>query len=109
MKIKLKKGDEVIVLAGKDKGKTGEVLKVFPTKSRAVVQGVNMFKRHTAPSQAGPGGIVEKEGSIHKIGAYVQNKPACNGWTYWFVRYNNKIVSINDHRNFLREESSSKE
>ncbi len=51
----------------------------------------------------------KKEGSIHKIGAYVQNKPACNGWTYWFVRYNNKIVSINDHRNFLRDESSSKE
>ncbi len=51
----------------------------------------------------------KKEGSIHKIGAYVQNKPACNGWTHWFVRYNNKIVSINDHRNFLRDESSSKE
>ena len=51
----------------------------------------------------------KKEGSIHKIGAYVQNKPACNGWTYWFVKYNNKTISINDHRKFLRTESSSKE
>ena len=65
MVARIKKGDRVSVLCGKDKGKTGEVLKIFPTKGRAVVQGVNMFKRHTAPSQAGPGGIVEKEGSIH--------------------------------------------
>jgi len=62
---KIKKGDRVSVLCGKDKGKTGEVLKVLPAKSRAIVQGVNLFKRHTPPSQAGPGGIVEKEGSIH--------------------------------------------
>jgi len=65
MVARIQKGDRVSVLCGKDKGKTGEVLKVFPAKSRAVVQGVNMVKRHTAPSQAGPGGIVEKEGSIH--------------------------------------------
>ena len=51
----------------------------------------------------------KKEGSIHKIGAYVQNKPSCNGWTYWFVRKKNKVISINDHRNFLRSEISSKE
>ena len=62
---RIKKGDRVSVLSGKDKGKTGEVLKVFPTKGRAIVQGVNIFKRHTPPSQAGAGGIVEKEGSIH--------------------------------------------
>ncbi len=51
----------------------------------------------------------DKEGSIHKIGAYVQNKSACNGWTYWFVKHENKKISINDHRNSLRELSSSKE
>ena len=51
----------------------------------------------------------KKEGSIHKIGAYVQNKPTCNGWTYWFVKRKNKDVSINDHRDFLRDESSAKE
>ena len=65
MVAKFKKGDRVTVLSGKDKGKTGEVLKVLPSKSRAVVQGINLFKRHTPPSQAGPGGIVEKEASIH--------------------------------------------
>ena len=48
-------------------------------------------------------------GSIHKVGAYVQNKPSCNGWTYWYVRQNNKVISINDHRNFLREATSSSE
>ena len=62
---KFKKGDRVTVLSGKDKGKTGEVLKVLPSKIRAVVQGINLYKRHTPPSQAGPGGIVEKEASIH--------------------------------------------
>ena len=50
-----------------------------------------------------------KEGSIHKIGAYAQNKAACNGWTYWFVKQRNKVISINDHRTLLREESSSKQ
>ena len=47
--------------------------------------------------------------SIHKIGAYVQNKPACNGWTYWFVKFNDKKISINTHRIQLREASTSKE
>ena len=64
-KFKVKKGDRVIVLIGKDKGKTGEILKMFPDGQRAIVQGVNMVKRHTAPSQAGAGGIVEKESTIH--------------------------------------------
>ena len=60
-----RKDDRVIILSGKDKGKTGEILKMIPETQRAVVQGVNMVKRHTAPSQAGAGGIVEKEASIH--------------------------------------------
>lgn len=64
-KMKLKKGDKVIVLTGKDKGKRGEILKMLPAANRAVVQGVNTVKRHTKPSQAGPGGIVEKELPIH--------------------------------------------
>jgi large subunit ribosomal protein L24 len=61
----IKKGDRVVVLTGRDKGKTGEVLKMIPARSRAIVQGVNMVKRHTAPSQAGAGGIIEKEATIH--------------------------------------------
>jgi large subunit ribosomal protein L24 len=64
-KFKVKKGDRVVVLAGKDKGKTGEILKMIPEDQRAIVQGVNMMKRHTAPSQAGAGGIVEREATIH--------------------------------------------
>ena len=64
-KFKIRKGDSVIVRTGRDKGKRGDVLKVMPAESRVIVQGVNMVKRHTKPSQAGPGGIVEKEAPIH--------------------------------------------
>jgi large subunit ribosomal protein L24 len=65
LKFKVKKGDQVVVLSGKDKGKTGEILKMVTDSQRVFVQGVNMAKRHTAPSQAGAGGIVEKEASVH--------------------------------------------
>jgi large subunit ribosomal protein L24 len=65
LKYKIKKGDRVAILSGKDKGKIGEILKMVPDSQRAIVQGVNMVKRHTAPSQAGAGGIVEKEATIH--------------------------------------------
>ena len=64
-KLKIKKGDKVVVIAGKDKGKTGEVLRVDPKDARLVVQGVNMVKRHTKPAMGNPGGIVEKEATIH--------------------------------------------
>lgn len=63
-KLKVKKGDKVVVRTGRDKGKSGEVLKVFPSRNRAIVQGVNRVKRHTAPTQASAGGIVEKEAAI---------------------------------------------
>ncbi len=66
MKLKFKKGDRVTVITGRDKGKTGEVIKLFPREMRAIVQGVHKHKRHTRPTQANPqGGIVEKEGTIH--------------------------------------------
>ncbi len=64
-KRKIRKGDRVIVRTGRDKGKTGEILRVLAKRERVVVQGVNMVKRHTRPSQASAGGIVEKEASIH--------------------------------------------
>ncbi|MCI5059821.1 MAG: 50S ribosomal protein L24 [Alphaproteobacteria bacterium] len=63
--MKIKKGDTVIVNTGKDKGKKGEVLKTIPTKSRVLVKGVNVVKKHQKPTQFNPGGIVEKELSIH--------------------------------------------
>jgi large subunit ribosomal protein L24 len=66
MAAKIKKGDNVIVLAGKDKGRTGQVVKVLPSENRVVVQGVNMVQRHTRPTQADPnGGIKHKEASLH--------------------------------------------
>ena len=65
-KLKIKKGDRVVVITGRDKGKQGEVLKVLPQESRVIVQGVNVAKRHTRPSAANPsGGIVDKELPIH--------------------------------------------
>ena len=65
MKLKIKKGDKVVVLTGRDKGKSGEVLSVKRAEARVVVQGVNMVKRHTRPRPGEPGGIVEKEAPIH--------------------------------------------
>lgn len=63
--MKLKKEDNVIVIAGNSKGKTGKILKVFPKKNRVIVEGVNIRKRHTKPSQSNPqGGIIEKEAPI---------------------------------------------
>ncbi len=65
MAAKIKKGDRVQVLAGRDKGKQGEVLRMLPKQDRAIVQGVHMAKRHTRPTQYTTGGILEKEASIH--------------------------------------------
>lgn len=64
-KLKIKKGDNVVVISGRDKGRTGEVLRVFPTEERVIVQGVNIAKRHTKPRMGEPGGIVEKELALH--------------------------------------------
>jgi large subunit ribosomal protein L24 len=64
-KFKIKKGDKVVVITGRDKGKTGSVLRVFPAENRVLVQGVNMVKRHTRPRPGQTGGIVEKENPIH--------------------------------------------
>lgn len=62
----VKKGDTVLVLSGADKGKTGRVLRVIPEKDRVVVEGVNVIKKHSRPTQRNPkGGIVEKEAPIH--------------------------------------------
>jgi large subunit ribosomal protein L24 len=64
-KFRVKKGDEVVVIAGKEKGKKGKIVKVITEESRVVVGGINMVKRHTKPSRTGGGGIVEKEASLH--------------------------------------------
>ncbi|RYE30789.1 MAG: 50S ribosomal protein L24 [Hyphomicrobiales bacterium] len=64
MAAKIKKGDKVVVLAGRDKGKSGEVLQVMPKDARAVVRGVNLVKKHTKQSQTSEGGIISKEATI---------------------------------------------
>jgi len=79
MKLKIKKGDKVIVITGKDKGKTGEVTKVLVQENKVIVSGINVAKRHTKPSQESAGGIISKEMPIQISNvAYVDpktNKP----------------------------------
>ena len=65
MAAKIKKGDKVVVMTGKDKGRTGEVVKIITKTNRAIVSGVNMVKRHTRPTQYDPGGIKDKEAPLH--------------------------------------------
>jgi large subunit ribosomal protein L24 len=66
MAARIRKGDTVVVIAGAEKGKRGEVLQVLPKDDRAVVQGINVAKRHTKPRGVQqPGGIVEREATIH--------------------------------------------
>src|SRR6478735_5929022 len=64
-KLKIKKGDHVVVITGKDKGKKGEVLKVIPEENRAIVQGVAMIKRHQRQTTTQDGGIISREAAIH--------------------------------------------
>ncbi|MBN8210795.1 50S ribosomal protein L24 [Bacillus sp. NTK071] len=62
----VKKGDKVKVISGKDKGKQGVILEAYPKKDRVIVEGVNLVKKHSKPSQANPqGGIIEQEAAIH--------------------------------------------
>ena len=84
MAAKIKKGDKVMVMTGKDKGKVGEVMRIVMKDNRAFVQGVNVANRHTRPSQSNPGGIIDKELSVHLSNlAHVdpkENKPTRVGF-----------------------------
>ena len=84
MAAKIKKGDQVMVLAGRDKGKSGEVLGVFPRENRALVQGVNMIKRHQRQTQDSQGGIISREAKINLSNLAVldpkDNKPTRVGF-----------------------------
>ena len=64
-KLKIRRGDHVVVITGKDKGKKGEVLKVIPAESRAIVRGIAMMKRHQRQTATQDGGIISKEAAIH--------------------------------------------
>ena len=78
---KLKKGDDVVILAGKDKGKRGVVLKVIQDMDKIVVENINMVKRHTKgnPAQGTPGGIVEKEMPLHVSNVAIWNSVSNKG------------------------------
>ena len=65
MAAKIRKGDKVVVLTGRDKGRSGEVIEVRPTEGRALVRGINMVKRHQKQTASQEGGIISKEGTIH--------------------------------------------
>jgi large subunit ribosomal protein L24 len=65
MAAKIRKGDKVIVIAGRDKGRTGEVIEVRPAQGRALVRGIHMVKRHQRQTAQQEGGIISKEGSVH--------------------------------------------
>ncbi len=64
-KMKLKKGDDVIVISGREKGKKGKIVRVIPEKRRVIIDGVNKVKRHSKASKTGAAGIIEKEASLH--------------------------------------------
>lgn len=64
-KLKIKKGDTVVVVSGRDKGKSGEVIRVIPKESRVLVRDVNMVKRHAKPTPTSPGGMIDKEAPLH--------------------------------------------
>lgn len=87
-KLSVKKGDKVVVIAGKDKAKTGEILQVLPAEQRVIVAGVNVVKRHTKPNMQNPeGGIVEQEAPIH-----VSNVQAADPKTGEPTRVGHKIL-----------------
>ena len=85
-KMRIKKGDRVIVRSGRDKGKSGQVIGVFPDEARALVSQINMVWRHERPSQKGPGGRVQKEAKIHISNLSVidpkENKPTRIGYRF---------------------------
>ena len=94
-KIKLKKGDEVIVLAGKDKGKTGKIVKVIPKKMRAIVSEINRVKKNQKPDNNQPGGIIDKEMPIH-ISNLSYYDPELKKWIkIGYILKNNKKTRMN--------------
>ena len=81
--MKIKKGDNVQIISGNDDGKSGRVIKVFPSEDKVIVEGLNMVKKHARPTQENPqGGIMEKEASIHisNVMLIVGGKPSRTGY-----------------------------
>ena len=94
-KIKLKKGDEVIVLAGKDKGKTGKILKMLPKQMKAIVSEINKVKKNQKPDNNQPGGIIDKEMPIHISNLSFYDSQSKKGIKIGYKINNNKKTRIN--------------
>ena len=94
-KIKIKKGDEVIVLTGKDKGKTGKIVKMFPKKMKAIVSELNKVKKNQKPDNNQPGGIVDKEMPIHISNLSFYDPELKKGIKIGYKFIENKKVRIN--------------
>ena len=96
-KIKLKKGDEVIVLTGKDKGKTGKIIKMIPKLSKAIVSDINKVKKHQKPDNNQPGGIIDKEMPIHISNLSFYDPELKKGVRIGIKLNDNKKTRINKH------------
>ena len=94
-KIKLKKGDEVIVLTGKDKGKKGKIIKIITKANKAIVSDINKVKKNQKPDNNQPGGIIEKEMPIHISNLSFFDAVSNKGIKIGFKNINNKKVRIN--------------
>ena len=94
-KLKLKKGDEVIVLAGKDKGKTGKIVKMMPKQMKAVVSEINKVKKNQKPDNNQPGGIIDKEMPIHISNLSFYDPVLKKGIRIGYKLENNKKTRIN--------------
>ena len=94
-KFKLKKGDEVIVLAGKDKGKTGKIIKMIPKQMKAIVSEINKVKKNQKPDNNQPGGIIDKEMPIHISNLSFYDHELKKGIKIGYKLDNNKKVRIN--------------
>ena len=94
-KFKLKKGDEVIVLAGKDKGKTGKIVKMIPKQMKAIVSEINRVKKHQKPDNNNPGGIIDKEMPMHVSNLSFYDSELKKAVRIGFKLINEKKVRIN--------------
>ncbi len=94
-KIKLKKGDEVIVLAGKDKGKTGKIVKIIPKQMKAIVSEINRVKKNQKPDNNQPGGIIDKDMPLHISNLAFYDPELKKGIKISYKLNNDKKIRIN--------------
>ncbi len=98
-KFKLKKGDEVIVIAGKDKGKTGKIIRMMPKKEKVIVSEINKYKKNQKPDNNQPGGIIEKEMPLHISNVSYYDAEKKKGVRVGFKIDKDKKVRFNKNNN----------